>query len=121
MTICLLAAAQKACLPASDDAAQLVSGLDTRLAGATKAGMQAAVTRKAEAASADTVKSDPDNPSEHGANGLAGALAGLLALKSGEVRHHSSRSACCSGLQPDGIALSDIRKVVTQHILNSSI
>ena len=103
MTICLLAAAQKACLPASDDAAQLVSGLDTRLAGATgatKAGMQAAVTRKAEAAPADTVKSDPDNPSEHGANGLAGALAGLLALKSGEVRNHSSRSACCSGLHP---------------------
>lgn len=83
--ICLLAAAQKACLPAPDAAAQPSGGLDTGLLETS--GARTARTRKPEDAQAETVKSDADNPSEHGGNGLAGALAGLLALKSGEVRN----------------------------------
>jgi hypothetical protein len=106
----LLAAAQKSRLPTPDapppsgagpaaDSAPVAT--DTAMQP-PRAAPEPVVMRNTDAVDAQTVslKSDADNPSEHGASGLAGALAGLLALKSGEVWHMpASRSLLLQTMQ----------------------
>jgi hypothetical protein len=84
-------------LPATG-ATDALEPVDAQAVEAAGYGAGSAAGPKHEEPPAETVRSDTDNPSEHGASGLAGALAGLLALKSAEVRSlRGAQSTTCSG------------------------